>query len=115
MQYTTDSHQVNNNNDHINMILTKATTGRNRSRSRSRDRNIQYKFSAEVSQALLHPTSYQVPHVNNQSYDANQDFMNSSKIEIERLTYEIEILKKKKELFQLEESYKIFLNKNKIF
>jgi hypothetical protein len=113
MQYTTDSHQVNNNNDHVNMILTKATTGRNR--SRSRDRNIQYKFSAEVSQALLHPPSYQISQVNNQSYDANQEFMNSSKIEIERLTYEIEILKKKKELFQLEESYKIFLNKNKIF
>ena len=111
MQHTRDIQQVNN--EHVNMLLTTSTSNRNR--SRSRDRNIQYKFSAEVSQALLHPPSYQISHVNNQSYDANQEFMNSSKIEIERLTYEIEILKKKKELFQLEESYKIFLNKNKIF
>jgi hypothetical protein len=105
--------------EQVNKLLQKAVNPRQR--SRSRERNIQYKFSPQVAEQFLNPVSYgpishnpvfYAPHhVSHdpilEQYDvATQEFLRLSKIELDILNVEIEILKKKIQIANLAESQK---------
>ena len=88
--------------EQVNKLLQKAVNPRQR--SRSRERNIQYKFSPQVAEQFLSSVSHdQIL----EQYDvATQEFLRLSKIELDILNVEIEILKKKIEIANLAESQK---------
>ena len=108
--------------EQVNKLLQKAVNPRQR--SRSRERNIQYKFSPQVAEQFLNPVSYgpishnpvfyapvYLEHVSHdpilEQYDAaTQEFLRLSKIELDILNVEIEILKKKIQIANLAESQK---------
>jgi len=105
--------------EQVNKLLQKAVNPRQR--SRSRERNIQFKFSPQVAEQFLNPVSYGPishnpvfyahQHVSHdpilEQYDvATQEFLRLSKIELDILNVEIEILKKKIEIANIAESQK---------